>query len=190
MKLGDVVKVDNKVGRINKIHDSGEFYLVDESWYHIGDIKPYKLVGQRYKVIEDEFNEVEPGDIVELVEILDNKCSIYERVRDRRRVALFDIDYTRPEVELDTVLDILEVGMLVELRSGIIYVVLPNTSMLEGDLMFVSNTGFMSLGGYDEYGNHERYSCYDIVKIYDNTKFMGFGLFSTESREVLYERSN
>ena len=190
MKLGDVVKVDNKVGRINKIHDSGEFYLVDGSWYHIGDIKPYKLVGQRYKVIEDEFNEVEPGDIVELIEIFDNKCSIYERVRDRRRVALFDIDYTRPEVELVLTIDILEVGMLVELRRGSLYVVLPNTSKYDSELMCVSNTGFVSLGGYDEYGNHERDSYFDIVKIYDNTKVLGSGLFSTESREVLYERSN
>ena len=152
MKLGDVVKVDNKVGRINKIHDSGEFYLVDESWYHIGDIKPYKLVGQRYKVIEDEFNEVEPGDIVELVEIFDNKCSIYERVRDRRRVALFDIDYTRPEVELVPTIDILEVGMLVELRGGTIYVVLPNTSIYESEFMLVSNIGYISLRDYDGAG--------------------------------------
>ena len=188
MKLGDRVKVDNKVGRINKIHYSGEIYLVDDTWYHVDDIKAHKYVGQRYKVIEDNLGIVEPGDIVELVEICDSKCSTYERISDGRSVVLLDIDYRTPEVGLTTTMDILEVGMLVELRSGTIYVVLPNTSMYEGDLMFVSNTGFMSLGEYDEYGNYE--FDYDIVKIYDNTKFMGSGLFSTESREVLYERSN
>ena len=186
MKLGDKVKG----GIINKIHDGGEFYLVDDTWYHVDDIKPHKFVGQRYKVIKDNFEEVEPGDIVELVEIFDNKCSMYERVRDRRRVALLDIDYPTPEVELVTTMDIPEVGMLVELRNGTIYVVLPNTSIYEGEFMLVSNTGFMTSDGYDEYGNYESDSDYDIVKIYDNTKYMGAGLFSTEYREVLYERGN
>lgn len=184
MKLGDKVKF----GIINKIHDSGEFYLVDDTWYHVDDIKPHKFVGQRYKVIKDNLGVVEPGDIVELVEIFDNKCSMYERVRDRRKVALLDIDYTTPEVELVTTMDILEVGMLVELRIGSLYVVLPNTTKYDSELMLVSNTGFMTLDEYDGAGNCE--SDYDIVKIYDNTKYMGAGLFSTEYREVLYERSN
>lgn len=57
-----------------------------------------KVIGQTYRVLNNDMNGFEIGDIVMLTNVFDNKCSKY--TKGRLTQTLNDIDHEEPHVEL------------------------------------------------------------------------------------------
>lgn len=84
-------------------------------------------------------------------------------------------------VEKPFKLDDLEVGYLVEVRNGNIYVVLPNITSNKCEFMMVSENGFNIINSFKcDYNND-----FDIVKVYGHTESLVYGLFNSKDRRPI-----
>ena len=220
-KEGDLVYFDGDghegVGEIVSIR--GDFHLVRSTqivgghtgapfverqdvknswWYYEENLKPFtKKEGQKYKVIGNDFNDFEIGEIVTL-SIVGKVYGVSYYKKDDAVVTLYDIDHPGCEVEFYAdaeehkenemfTKDDLQVGYVVKTKSGKFAQVV----FLKGYGLCIlyENRDGLSLGEYSDDLSYNG-KVHDIEEVYGHAvSWVDLGRFGAGNRELLWKRN-
>lgn len=219
-KEGDLVYFDGDghegVGEIVSIR--GDFHLVRSTqivgghtgapfverqdvknswWYYEENLKPFtKKEGQKYKIIGNDFNDFEIGDIVTL-SIVGKIYGVSYYKKDDAVVTLYDIDHPGCEVEFYADVeehkenemftkDDLKVGYLVKLRNGELAHVVDTQK--EG-LCLDNESGWNQTKNHSNGLTHREFDKLDIMEVYGLTQY-GYKAhkFEVGDRKLLWKR--